>query len=1212
MILKGFTRTVLAFVFTCASLFGQTVASSLVGTVVDPGGAAVSEAEVLLTNDGTNATQSSTTDSRGDYRFLNVAPGTYTVSVKSVARFKVGRETGVVVLGQEIRNAGTIVLVRGLTTDVNSVPAARTQLQTADSAKSGTIDSRQLENLTQKGRDLFGYLRLIPGVVDTTARRDVTGPNSIEGLAIDGNPSAINFTVDGVTGLDTGTNSQVHVEPNLDAIQEIRVLQSNYQAEYGRNSGGVVTVVTKSGTSEFHGSASWNHRNTEFNANSWANNHTLTSAGTAEPRAPYKFNVETYGIGGPLFIPNVANSGRQKLFFFWSQERTGQFVPAPTQMTYMPTTKERGGDFSQTYNNANGNPVATRVLDPASNNAQFPGNIIPSSRLNSTGTALLGFFPTPNFSPTQTDQLYVDNYFEQGSDKYARRNDVLRIDSHITSRISAGLRWINDQNSAAGLFEGVQFDQTYGSSALSKNMSPIVHQIPGRGFRISLVSAIAPAAVNEFILGRSWNKSAYTTTDNYASESRTLESGLPKLFPVQVPTNGYADILPTFTFGGSGLPASAVYTRTGKSAGESESSNSLWMLEDNISRTIGHHAIKAGLYGERTSRTQSAGQNYAGAYSFAADSSVPSLNTNDGYANALLGLVNSYGQYNSSTTSSILYNNMELYVQDNWKVSRRLTLDLGVRLYHQTPPTDSYGTFVNFVPADYIPSAMARIYRPYCAKSATCSSAADGLVARDPLAGATTDSGYIGDIVAASGNPATGLVTLGASSSPYRLPGVEVGPRMGVAWDLLGNGRTVIRGGWGLYHNRLATDAVTGLAGQAPQSYGQVVHNVTFSRISAPNTGAAPHLNNGVIAPLSPYSWPSSVPSQGVGNGSLDIQHLFGKTMAVDIGYTTNYSYKQFLTYDLNYIPVGTSWPFNTSNLNPTTAGNTSADIGSVYERSRYPGYGSITGAAFLGSSNYNALTATLSRQMAHGLAFGAAYTLSKANGVAVYSPEVADNRVYNYGRLAADRKHNLQISYAYNVPGFPGKSGFTAVRYLTDHWQLSGITSLQSGAPYSPSCAVTAGQSAPASYTGTPDLAVRCNVIGNPSSGVGSNGNGQVFFNASAFALPALATGPNNSIVGPAVLGNLGGGAGVLSLPHTTNSDITLTKNIPVMGSETRVLKLQVQAYNVFNHTEISGVNTAIQFNPSTNVVSNPAAVGNVNATLPGRVLAFSVRLLF
>src|SRR3569833_2889440 len=179
-------------------------------------------------------------------------------------------------------------------------------------------------------------MKLVPGVIDTNSQgRDVTSPNQIRGFVIQGNQSNTkNFTVDGITDMDTGSNSTLHYEPNMDAVQELRVLTSNYQAEFGRNSGGTITVVTKSGTRDFHGTASWNHRHEEFNANGWLNNHTLVNVNgqkVATAIQPYRFNVETYSIGGPIMIPHKFNSDRKKLFFFWSQEYTGQFVPSATQ-----------------------------------------------------------------------------------------------------------------------------------------------------------------------------------------------------------------------------------------------------------------------------------------------------------------------------------------------------------------------------------------------------------------------------------------------------------------------------------------------------------------------------------------------------------------------------------------------------------------------------------------------------------------------------------------------------------------------------------------------------------------------------------------------------------------------------------------------------------------------------------------------------------------
>lgn len=1220
MRLKGYSRVVLAFALCCAGLFAQTVTSSLVGTVVDPAGGAVKDAPVTLTSTDTGETRSAITDSGGTYRFGNILAGTYSVTVKAPG-FKSEIESGIVVLAQEAHVGGRIALEPGSVTELNSVAAEATPIQLADGEKSWTIDAGELETLTQKGRDMFGFMRLAPGVVDTNLSRDVPSSTSLTGIAIDGNTSAINFNVDGITDLDTGYQGIVHVEPNIDSIQEIRILQSNYEAEYGRNSGGIITVISKSGSRDFHGTGSWNHRNEEFNANSWSNNHTLTASGTATPRDDYRFNVETYGIGGPVYIPKTFNEEKKKLFFYFSEERTGQFVPAPDQTTYMPTTNERGGDFSQTFTNVNGNAVALPILDPQNGNKQFAGNMIPASRISTVGQELLDFFPSSNFTPTQTNQLYIDNYFETGSDKHTRRNDMVRVDAYLTDKISAYVRWIDDKDNMTQLFQGVPFSQTAGSGPLTTNISPLSHPNPGHGYQGTVTDAISPTFINEVTAGYSWNSWAWYTTDNYASEARSLEPSLPLLFPeptmgvhneIVSPVNFYHSLLPTFTFGGNGLPASAYYLRNGALAGTEEDFNTIYTLQDNVSKVLGHHALKAGFYGERNTRLQPANQNYNGAYTFASDPSSPFLNTNDGYANALLGDVNTYTQYTGATTSDVLYYNVEFYAQDHWRVNSRLSVDFGVRFYHQTPPTDHEGTFVNFVPANYSKSAESRLYYPYCVGATTCSSPANGLVARDPLAGATVGSGYIGDLVYGSGNPASGLVNLGKSTPPYHQDALAYGPRFGFAWDVFGDGRTAVRGGGGLYHNRLPGNSVYGLSGQEPLTYQQSVNNVTFTQIAAIDNGVAPVITNLTVAPATPYSWPSSVPFEGVENASLSVQHLLRGNMFVDLGYVLNHSFNQFLTYDINYVPIGTSWPFKPSNLNPTTAGATSADIGSIFERSLYPGYGAINGAAFLGSSTYNAVTANVRSRTSYGLAWNAAYTWSKALGVTTYSPEVSNNTSYNYGRLATDRKQNLQVSFTYDIPNFATKAGFTKVGYVTDHWQLSGIASVQSGAPYDPTCSVTSGQPAPASYTGTPDLTARCNVTGNPLNGAGKTGNGQNYFNPGAFALPALATGPNNSIAGPAVLGNLGGGAGVLSLPRYTNFDVTATKNIPIFGNEKRLIKLQVQAYNVLNHTEISGINTAIQFNPANNTVSNPSGVGYISSALPNRILVFSARLVF
>jgi len=310
-----------------ACIFGQNISSSLQGTVLDPARSAVPNAQVKLVSALTGATRSVITDTTGLFHILDLEPGTYNLTVTATG-FKGYEQTNIILAANEIRDIGRVALTIGSPGETVTVKADAVAIELASSEKASLVDGSELSNVTLRGRDIFGYLKLLPGVVDISyngtnaGNRDVTSPNAIRGITINGNTSALNFTVDGITDMDTGSNTTLHYEPNADAVQEMKVLGSNYQAEFGRNSGGTINVVTKSGTQDFHGSMVWNHRNEGFNANQWENNRNGRNAVTGAPNSPiarYRFNVETYTFGGPIYIPHHFNSAKNKLFFFWSQ-----------------------------------------------------------------------------------------------------------------------------------------------------------------------------------------------------------------------------------------------------------------------------------------------------------------------------------------------------------------------------------------------------------------------------------------------------------------------------------------------------------------------------------------------------------------------------------------------------------------------------------------------------------------------------------------------------------------------------------------------------------------------------------------------------------------------------------------------------------------------------------------------------------------------------
>src|SRR3954454_18244581 len=443
--MKRTLQLILLVVCATGLAVAQNVSSSVLATIVDPSNAPIPGAECTLSNQGTGAATTVKADGQGSCMFNIIQNGTYSLGVK-VTGFKSAQLKDIAVSAGETRTIGQVKLEVGALTESVMVHAEVSQIQLATGEKSGLITSDQFQNLAVKGRDMFAFLATIPGVVDNGSQaRETGGPDSIRGTFINGaRENAKNFAVDGITDLDTGSNSSVHFEPNMDAIAEVKVLTSNYQAEYGRNTGGVITIITKGGAKDFHATGYDNYRHESLNANSFFNNRTATA------KVPYRYRITGYNVGGPITLGKLFNRNREKLFFFWSQEYVGQRKDYGTRFVTVPTAAERSGDFSQSKTSTG---ALITIYDPNTNGTQaFAGNIIPKSRISSMGLAMLDFFPKPNFNcdgcPAHADPAdpLKRNSLSSSAGPYPKRQDLIRIDYNITPSLQVYWRLVQDKD----------------------------------------------------------------------------------------------------------------------------------------------------------------------------------------------------------------------------------------------------------------------------------------------------------------------------------------------------------------------------------------------------------------------------------------------------------------------------------------------------------------------------------------------------------------------------------------------------------------------------------------------------------------------------------------------------------------------------------------------------------------------------------------------
>ena len=1148
----------------------QTTAGSITGSVVDPQQAGVPGAKVTVINAATKAVYTTETDRQGRFLFPVLLPAVYALEVRS-SGFKKFEQSEIVLNANSALNVGTIQLQVGQLSQTIEVTAQGQQLETETAQRSEDIVGTQLHNVEVNGRSPLFMLRLIPGVysLNDYSQSNVNfGNNYVNGSR----SNQANVTLNGAGNVDTGSNGSSLVTVSLDSLQEFQVLTSNYQAQYGRSAGAQISMVTKSGTQSFHGSAYEYYRDKSLNANNWINNRDRL------PRQNYHYNDYGFTLGGPVYIPGKFNTAKDKLFFFFSNEWQHQLFPQSQKLVTVPTALERQGDFSQSVDK-NGKPVV--IKDPQTGQP-FQGNVIPPARLSPIGQAILNIYPVPNDASPSNKGF---NYQSQISDQIPRLEDLVRIDYNASKRWRFfGSYVLNHQDQVS----------YYGSFVLGANIPfvPISDHRPGHLITVNATTFISPRTTNEASFDIGHNQINIDPTVPGAMTLTALKlTGLNSLYK---PNAGYA---PSFFFNGTRIANSPSFNTA-----DAPFYNYNTTIEgiDNFSKIWNQHAIKVGAYVQRSRKDQTTFAPANGQIHFDDDPNNP-LDSGFGWANAALGIFDSYTQASKYATGMYRYTNAEAYMQDTWKLNPRLTLDYGVRFSWIQPQFDASLQTSNFLPNKWDPSQAPRLYYPgFDANS--------NKIAIDPVTGQTAPVGAIGTIVPNSGNLLDGVFQAGHGISKYLMasPGILLGPRLGLAYDVTGRHNLVLRAGAGIFYDRYQGNEIFSELQNPPTTF---VPTLYFNQLSGVN------LNNAFVSPssLQALSHNGNVPT--IDNFSLGIQTKLPWEMTLDTSYVGSLSRHLILLRNLNPVPYGAT--FLPQNQDPTKVkANPSAVPGSNALPAQFLvphiGFGnSIAEHDFGGNANYNALQVNLNRRFAKGLFFGVAYTFSKCMDVGdsdgSYQRIDQYNHLANYARCGFDVTHNFAANYVYNLPNVPRAISNPFTKGVFNNWQVSGFTSFVSGQPIGVGFSIP-GIGSPqitGSYTEGPRVAL----TGQPVATGSSNPYDRI--NPAAFTIP-----PAGSI-------GLDSPRYLMTGPGVNDWDMSLLKSIRLRESVS--FQLRADAFNVFNHTQFSGYNTTINFTSLTNptptnlpydssgrLVNVKTGFGEVNGVRSPRIMQLVARLVF